>query len=250
MFAYASADPWGSLRNLLIMLAVLGAIVGIVAWRRRRSGSRTILLDLTLTVSGWWVALSTIGVVIIVAKVLSSDWAEIGGSALQLPWPEQVPCHDAPTGSVEPALDCAIVSARYVTVSPASFDLRMLSGLSQVVTLALTTVPAAMVTVICFQTLRGRPFSRIVTRTLIGGGAAVLVLGVANDLLPGVTATIGLREVFPPDSPWHPEHYYLFVTPLPFAGAVALIALAAVFHQGIRLQQENEQLQRETEGLV
>jgi hypothetical protein len=257
MFAYASADPWGSLRNTLIMLAVLTAIIVVVVWRRRRSGSTTITLDLALTISAWWVAMSAIGVVMIVLKVLTSDWAEIGGSALQLPWPDQVPCDDTAMGGDQPMLNCATLSAKYATVSAASLDLRLLSGLAQVVNLALTTVPAAMVAVICFQTLRGRPFSRTVTRNLVAGAVAVLALGIANDLLPGVTATVGLREVFPPSSEWYPADFYLFITPLPFVGALALAALAAVFHQGLRLQQdrerlerENTQLQRETEGLV
>ncbi|MEV4776016.1 hypothetical protein [Microbacterium sp. LWH12-1.2] len=249
MFPYASVDPWGSLRNALIMLVVIAAIAAIVVWRGRRSGSRTITLDLALTISGWWVVLSAIGVVMIMVKVLTSDWAEIGGSALQLPWPEQLPCNDTGDSS-EPMLSCSVLSAKYATVSPASLELRLLSGAAQVVNLALSTVPAAMVAVICFQTLKGRPFSRTATRNLAAGAVAVLVLGVANDLLPGVTATVGLREVFPPDSEWYPSDYYLFVTPLPFAAALALAALAAVFHQGMRLQREKEQLQRETEGLV
>lgn len=250
MFAYASADPWGSLRNALIMLVVLGAIISIVVWRRRRNGSRTITLDLALTISGWWVTLSAIGVVMIVIKVLTSDWTEIGGSALQLPWPDQVPCDDSGSGNSEPMLTCGVLSAKYATVSPASLELRLLSGAAQVVNLALSTVPAAMVAVICFQTLRGRPFSRTATRNLAAGSVAVLVLGVANDVLPGITTTVGLREVFPVGSEWYPLDYYIFVTPLPFAGALALAALAAVFHQGMRLQREKEQLQRETEGLV
>jgi hypothetical protein len=43
--------------------------------------------------------------------------------------------------------------------------------------------------------------------------------------------------------------FQLTVTPLPFAAALGLAALAAVFRQGMRLQRERERLQQETERL-
>ena len=243
-------DLWPSLGNIGIALAVITLVIGVVFWRGRRRGSKTIALDAALTVSGYWILLSALGAVIIVIKALTVDWAELSGpTAVSLPWPENLPCHGA-GDSTATELSCGGSDLSDFTVSNASLGLRLLAGAAQMSTLILTTIPAAMLAVICFQTLRGRTFSRIVTRTLVYGAAAVLVFGIASDLLSGIAATAGLREVFPPDSEWYPWGFQLTVTPLPLVGSVALAALAAVFRQGTRLQHEKERLQRETEGLV
>lgn len=256
MFGFSSEDLWTSLAQIGIGLAVVAAIVGIVVWRGRRRGSRTLAIDAALTVSGWWVILSAVGAIIIVLKVFTTDWAEIASGALWVPWPADLPCTD--TNELTSAvLQCGGGSITNITVANASLGLRLLTGAAQLATLAFTTTPAAMLMVICFQTLRGRTFSQTVTRALTAGAIAVLVLGVAADLLGAIAATAGLREVFPPDSEWYPTNFSLNLTPLPFVGALGLIALAAVFRQGLRLEQdrarlqeETARLQKETEGLV
>lgn len=243
-------DLWPSLGNIGIALAVIALIVGIVFWRGRRRGSQTIALDAALTISGLWVLGSVVGVAIIVIKALTADWAELAGpTAVWLPWPENLPCsaYGEPTGTT---LTCSGSDLSVFTVSNASLGLRLLSGAAQLSTLVLTTIPAAMLAMICFQTLRGLTFSRIVTRTLAIGALAVLVFGITSDLLSGIAATLGLREVFPPDSEWYPWGFQLTVTPLPLVGSLALAALAAVFRQGMRLQREKDLLERETAGLV
>lgn len=242
-------DLWQSLGSISVAIAAVAAIVGLVVWRGRRRGSTTIALDAALTISGWWVALSAIGIAAIVAKAWTADWAEISVSGFQLPWPEQVPCSEFGDSNA-PMLTCSSTQPKFATVASASLGLRLLAALAQLTPHILGALPAAMLAVICFQTLRGRTFSFTVTRTLTVGAVFVLVLGIASELLAGITATVGLREVFPPDSEWYPSGFQLIVTPLPFAGALALVALAAVFRQGIRLQMEKDRLQRETEGLV
>ncbi|GAB3595814.1 hypothetical protein [Microbacterium tumbae] len=243
-----SGGLWESLANIGIALAVIAVIVGFVVWRGRRRGSRTIALDAALTVSSWWLLLSAVGAVIIVVKVFATDWAELNGAtSVWLPWPEGIPCSDAGAANM---LTCSGEDLSQFTVGGASLGLRILAGTAQLCTLAFTTVPAAMFAAICFQTLRGRTFSRTVTRVLTAGAVAVLVLGFAADLLGSVAATVALREAFPEGSEWHPWGFRLTVTPLPFVGALGLAALAAVFRQGMRLQREHEALQRDTEGLV
>ncbi|MGO3233115.1 MAG: hypothetical protein ACTIKT_06565 [Microbacterium sp.] len=245
-----NGDLWPSLGNIGIALAVIALIVGIVFWRGRRRGSKTIALDAALTVSGMWVFLSAVSAVVIVIKALTVDWAELSGpTAVLLPWPDTLPCSEY-GDSTDTMLTCSGGELSAFNVSPASLGLRLLAGASQLTALILTTIPAAMLAVICFQTLRGRTFSRTVTRTLMIGAVAVLVFGIASDLLSGIAVTAGLREVFPPDSEWYPGAFQLTVTPLPLVGALALAALAAVFRQGLQLQREKELLERETEGLV
>lgn len=255
MLGISSDDLWTSLAQIGIGLAVIAAIVGFVVWRGRRRGSRTLAIDAALTVSGWWVTLSAVGAVIIIVKIFTTDWAEIASGSLWVPWPAGLPCND---GEVVTAavLRCGGGSITNITVANASVGLRVLAGVAQLASLAFTTTPAAMLMVICFQTLRGRTFSQTVTRALEVGAGAVLVFGVTADLLGAIAATAGLREVLPPDSEWYPN-FSLNVTPLPFVIALGFLALAAVFRQGMRLdqdrahlQQETERLQKDTEGLV
>ncbi|MGM7671769.1 hypothetical protein [Microbacterium sp. A93] len=245
-----TGDHWPSLGNIGIALAVVAVIVGLVVWRGRRRGSNTIALDAALTIAGVWVLGAAVGAVIFTVKVFAVDWAELSGAtSVWLSWPLDLPCSEFGDSSGT-MLTCSGDMLSDFTVSNASLDLRLLAGSAQLCSLAFTTIPAAMLAVICFQTLRGRPFTSTVTRTLTIGAIAVLVFGVGSDLLSGIAATSGLREVFPPESEWYPWAFQLTVTPLPLIGALGLAALAAVFRQGIRLQQENEALQRETEGLV
>lgn len=257
MLSFGSADLWPSLLNIGIALAVVAAVVGVLIWSGRRRASRTIALDAALTISGWWILLGVVGAVIVVVKAFTVDWAELHGDTnVWVDWPATLPCSEF-GDSATTMLTCQGENLSEFTVGNASLGLRLLAAAGQLSTLALTTIPAMIVAVICFFTLRGRGFSSIVTRSLASGAIAILVFGVAADLLGSIAATSALREVFTPDSEWYPGAYQLTITPWPFLAALGLLALAAVFRQGLRLeqeraalQQETERLQKETEGLV
>lgn len=257
MLSFGSDEVWPSLLYIGIALIVIAVIVGLVVWNGRRRGSRTIALDAALTLSGWWILLGMVGVVIIIVKAFTVDWAELHGETyVYADWPATLPCSEY-GDSATTMLSCRGEPLSDFTVENASLGLRLLAAAAQLATVAMNTLPAVIVAVICFYTLRGRVFSHLVTRALVGGAIAVLVLGVADDLLGGIAATAGLREVFAPDSEWYPAAYQLTVTPWPFAAALGLLALAAVFRQGMRLEQdrarlqtETARLQKDTEGLV
>ncbi|WP_243229614.1 hypothetical protein [Microbacterium sp. CIAB417] len=243
-----SGDLWSSLGWIALVLAVIAAIVGVAVWRSRRRGSRTVALDAGLVISGWWVMLSAVGMVLTVVKIFTSDWAELdGATSVGLEWPSDLPCAEFGAAGM---LTCSGSELSSFTVGGASLGLRVLAAAAQLCATAMIALPGAMLAAICFQTLRGRPFSHTVTRALTIGAVAVLVLGVASDLLGSIAATAALREVFDPGSEWYPTGYRLTVTPLPFVGALGLLALAAVFREGMRLQAQKEMLERETEGLV
>lgn len=249
MLTFGSAEIWPSLLYTGIGLVVIALVVTVLVWNGRRRGSRTIALDAALTLSGWWILLSAVGAVIIIVKAFTVDWAELNGETyVYVGWPDSLPCSEF-GDSATTMLTCRGESLSQFTVTNASLGLRLLAAASQLSTLALSAMPAVIVAVICFYTLRGRVFSHMVARALTGGAIAVLLFGVAADLLSGIAATTGLREVFPSDSEWYPSAYQLTVTPWPFAAALALVALAAVFRQGMRLEQERAQLQQETERL-
>ena len=257
MLTFGSDELGQSLLYIGIGLAVIALIVAVVVWNSRRRGSRTVALDASLTLSGWWILLGIVGAVIVIVKAFTVDWAELHGETnVWVAWPANLPCSEF-GDSATTMLTCGGEALTDFTVGNASLGLRLLAASAQLSTLALTTMPAVILAVICFYTLRGRVFSHMVTRALTGGAVAVLVFGVAADLLGSIAATTGLREVFPPDSEWYPAAYQLTVTPWPFLAALALVALAAVFRQGsrleqdrARLQQETARLQKDTEGLV
>ena len=249
MLTFGSDELWPSLLNIGIGLVVITLIVAAVVWNSRRRGSRTVALDAALTISVWWILLSAVGAVIFVVKAFTVDWAELHGQTnVWVSWPATLPCSEF-GDSAKTMITCSGESLSDFTVGNASLGLRLLAAAAQLTTVAMNTLPAVVVAVICFYTLRGRVFSQLVTRALVGGAIAVLVLGVVNDLLGGIAATTALREVFEPGSEWYPPVYQLTVTPWPFLAALALAALAAVFRQGMRLEQERAQLQREAERL-
>ncbi|MGF6822226.1 hypothetical protein M2317_001130 [Microbacterium sp. ZKA21] len=252
MFFGSATDLGTSLLFIAIGMLVLAALVGVAVWRARRRGSKTLVLDVALTVSGWWVTMSALGVIAIVGKAFSADWMEIGGS-VGIPLPAGLPCVDLgdPAGSgTDPALGCGSASMASLTVYNVSAGVRILGSLTELCQLVVSTLPAAMIAVICFQTLRGRPFHRTVVRALTIGAIVLLIAGVSGELMAEISSTLALREVFEPGSEWYPMTFQLSV-PLPaVGGALALGALAAVFSRGSRLQAERDQLARETEGLV
>lgn len=250
---FSSTDVGPSLLRIGLTLAALALIAGIVVWRGRRRGSTTLSLDVALTLSAWWVLMSVLGLALNTINVLVGNvGVTVDGAALQIPWPGGVPC-DA--GMDAGAQDGATLLCTSATIDPAvvegaSMGVRALAALGLFSSTALAAIPAVLIAVICFLTLRGLPFSRTVTRALVAGAVAVVVFGLASQLLPDISGVLALREVFPRDSDLFPESFQLSATWDPFAGALALVALAAVFRHGIRLQHEKELLQKETEGLV
>ncbi|MFJ4222999.1 hypothetical protein [Microbacterium sp. NPDC089695] len=255
MFTFGSESLDSSLLSIGIALAVFAVIVAVIAIVGRMRGSRTIALDATLAISGLWVVMAIVGLVIWVVKAFTVDWAEFAGSDVtSIPWPADLPCsRDGETdgGTSAAMLRCGAENLSDFTVVNASLGLRLLAATAQISALALATTPIVMLWIVCFQTARGRTFSQTITRALTAGAVAVLVFGIAADLLRGIAATAGLREVFAPDDyAWYPSVYQLTVTPLPFAGALMLAGLAAVFRHGRRLQLERDALQSENTKLA
>lgn len=248
MFASGTDLP-STLLRIAVILGAGAVIAGIVVIIGRRRKSTTLALDVTLTLSSWWVLLSAVGLAFIVGKAIAGEFAEIGGAQIPAPWASDLPCRTA--GEVSGTeLWCIGATSADVTISQPDTATRVLAAAAQAGTLLYSTIPAVLIAIVCFQTLRGRPFSTTITRALVGGSIAVLVLGTANDLLPAIASTVALRAVLPIDSDIYPESFQIGVTPVPIVAALALLALAAVFRHGIRLQQHNAALEKDTEGLV
>jgi hypothetical protein len=252
MFAFSSTELGPSLLRLGIGLLVIAAIAGVVVLVSRRRGSKTLALDVALTISAWWAILSVIGLVFVVIKAFTADFADIGSAPMNVAWSDALPCRagELTSGDTGPLLWCASASASDITISNPTVDVRALAAVTQAVSVLYSTIPAVLIAVICFQTLRGRAFSRTITRALVGGAIAAVVLGISNDVLPGIASTVALRSVLPAGDDLYPESFQIAVTPFPIVAALALLALAAVFHHGIRLQRHTAALEKDTEGLV
>ena len=167
-----------------------------------------------------------------------------------------------PTVVLEPPPAAHVSSGGYevapVTVAGLSMDARVqlaFGGALQGLTFAAL---AAVLAVICIQLLRGAPFQRIVVRALNLSAAIVIIGGLGSQLLLGFggaaastqvltvdawqadRAVVGIGQDFLgwpyPDAEFRVDFWPIFV-------GLALLALAAVFHAGARLQ-------RDTEGLV
>jgi hypothetical protein len=123
----------------------------------------------------------------------------------------------------------------------------MLLAAAQTLWSLLTVLPAVALGVVCFQLLRGVPFARTVTRTLIVSAGAVFVLGMAAPVLDGISKGAASAAALPPDdgsaAAFSAGGFSVSLPIWPVGAALALIALAAVFRYGARLQ-------RDTEGLV
>lgn len=252
----SSTELVPGLVRLGITLLVLSAIAGVSLWLARRRGSRTVTMDVALTLSGWWVAISLLSTGITIVNTLTGAVAVTSGASIDIDWPNSVPC-DAFGDRSRPALLCGSGELDAVSVTGASLGIRVLAALGHLSTAAIGILPAALLGAICFLTLSGRPFGRAVTSSLLVASAAMLVLGVAAGILPEISGVLALREALPPESEWYPEVFHFDVPLLPVGGALALAALAGVFREGARLQRdrerlelENAQLQHETEGLV
>ena len=257
MIAFSSSTDLGpALAFIGVGLLVLGAVAGITIWRGRRRGSTTLVMDVALTLSGWWVSLGLIGLTINVVNLISGNGGFEAGASVNMPWPAGVPC-DSDWDAADPALLCGSGSLESAYVLNSSIGIRLLVALSQVCTTALTLVPAVLIGVVCFQTLRGRPFAQTIVRALYAGSIIVLVLGIVAGLLPEISGVLALREAVPQESELYPMTFQLGLSLPAIGGALALAVLAAVFRQGTRLEQERAQLQQEktalekdTEGLV
>lgn len=239
----STTDLGEGLRFVGLYLLIIVAIGGLVFWVARRRGSRTAVISVTLSIAGMWVALFVLAAPFALSQTLGGDPLWVQDLPLELDSPEQLACGSAAL-TAGPALECvygATVSGEFVgtTAGP-----RVLLALGQFFSAVLSAAPAAAIGVICFQLLRGAPFTRVASRTLFVTALVVLVAGVGADLAMAVGRGLALAEVLPIDGVYSSvePRFTLAVQLWPFGAALALAALATVFRYGERLQRDTDLL--------
>ncbi|MDR6867162.1 hypothetical protein J2Y69_001761 [Microbacterium resistens] len=244
MISLSGDDAWSALAQIGIALLVLAAIAGIVIWRGMRKGRKTIVLDVAYQLASWVAMIAVIGLVLGVLNALTASTISVGPAPLPPSWPSTVPCLESNqpfTG--RPSIVCGALRMSDVWVADPGMGVRVLAAGSRACGSVLIALPAALISLMCHQALRGHPFHESVAKYLFIGAGTALVIGIASDLLTAITGVTALREILAPEDPGYPQSMLLTLTPFPFAFALALAALGVVFRYGSRLQ-------RDTEGLV
>lgn len=237
----------GDLPSTLIILAIFLAIVAlgtlISIGRARRRGGTNLALDVTRTATYGWVAL-----MIVLAALAVPFFVFQRSVTLTDPILSYVEDAESQLASPRcPGGGTAEVSCGpFVDDVPLQIRLLILVG-----TLMLIATSAAIGWAVHTATRRAGqrdPFHPSVAQTFRISAIVVLVGAVVGQLLVDAGMTLTAQTLAWPDDMRLP--YFLDIPLWPFAVAVGLFALSAIFGYGAQLQREKEQLQRETEGLV
>lgn len=234
-----------------IFVAVVSTLTAVAVWLARRRKSTTVVLDAAAGIARAWLAIVVLGVALVVWRAVSADDVWIDALPARLNWASQPTCGGTGT---DPFLDCADVDAVSATIVGLPLGIRVLLGLSEILTLSVAALPSVLVLVLTGQTRKGNPFTRTASRAFAWTAVALLVLGTTTDLVTQIARSLAANAVLPtPESGAELTSqgiFYLMVPLWPAAAAVALAALAVVFRYGSALQTQTEALRRDTEGLV
>lgn len=241
-------DLLSGLIPLALYLAVLGILVGIaVLWARRRRSS-TLALSVTRSLAGTFLGLVVFGAVLggintfaVSHLALSGhlrEWVTSNRASILSPTcnsdgafsvvldPADGP---GPVAYCQGAIENIPLMPRFVLFAGALLVL-----------LAAAAIAWSIYTAALLASMRD-PFHPSVPRTFRLASIVVVVGAVVGDLLRTIGMTLAARSL-----DWGPDLAvpFFFEFPLwPFAVALGLFALSAIFRYGA-------QLQRETEGLV
>ncbi|MDR2998525.1 MAG: hypothetical protein LBU78_10455 [Microbacterium sp.] len=243
MFSVGTEDLAAGLSQILLVLVILGFIASVVGVGARRSGNNAIALTIASSVSFGWVVLCGIGVLLVGYQNLFAPTVDVSANVTDSRPSEFGPCD----GSV-PAVDTATVICDWsggttLQIAGLPLGLRSLLLLTALISLILMAVPGVAVWQIARRAEAGEPFDPRVARTLGVLAIIVLVLGILHDVLEPIGQTLAAHAALGNDDAYGPPMFELTVQFWPFAAALVLTALAAVFRHGHRLQ-------RETVGLV
>lgn len=241
-----SEDLLSGLGWLAVWLGVAGVVVAISIWRARRHGSRTLALDVTRNASLAYIGLAGLGVVASAMEILGGEGVALEGEA----WAFVQANVDGLASSA--CLDSydgvgMLCGDSYVGPVPVGVQLLTFTG-----TLLGILASATIAWAVYNATRRAgqrQPFHPSVSRTFGVVAIVSMVATVVGGLVHQIGMTLAVRAL-DWDAGTPPMSFGFNIEPWPFAVAVGLFAMAAIFKYGAQLQTERELLKRETEGLI
>ncbi|QMU96319.1 hypothetical protein FVO59_03180 [Microbacterium esteraromaticum] len=241
---HLSTEDLASGLSLLLLIAVLaGLVVSISVWRARKHGSTTLALDVTRNASLLYVWLMAVGVVVSGVQILAGPGVFLSDSV------------NTDVQSQEEALaSSACVDEPSMMlcgsqVGPIPFGIRLLIYVGTVLGLLASAAVAWAIHNAARRAGEREPFHPSVSRTFGAMALVVMAAAVLGDLLQQIGMTLAARSL-DWDATATPIRFGLRIELWPFAVAVGLFALSAIFRYGAQVQSERELLKRETEGLV
>ena len=240
MISVGTSDLASGLSQILLALVVLALIASIVGARSKKSGRPSAALDVAASVSFGWIVLCVAGLLFVGWQTFFSHTVGVEGNiALVNAYWEM-----DPDSATLPALTRAHSTGARIEIAGLPVGIRLLLFATQLLNLALAAVPAVVIRVIAVRAADGDPFAPRVAKTLWFASIFVLAAGIVRDLIDPIGQTLAVQSVWQEGSPLSEGSYYALTLQIcPFAAALVLAALAAVFRHGYRLQ-------KETEGLV
>ncbi|MGB3375020.1 MAG: hypothetical protein WBA87_07770 [Microbacterium sp.] len=242
MFSVGTGDLASGLSQILLGLVVLGLVASVVGIRAKKAGSASVTLDISATLAFGWLVLCALFSLFVIWQTFFVSTVTITAD---------VQLNDLPdfewdaAGKSLPALLGAYGNGLGLEITGLPIGIRLVLLAGQLLMLALFALPAWVIRVVTVSAQAGTPFAPRVAKTLGIAAIMVLVMGIAHDLVVPIGQTLAAAAVLPEDGgPLTASRVFsLTVQIWPFAAALGLAALAAVFRHGHRLQ-------RETEGLV
>lgn len=241
---------WPDLPGALLLLGagllIVAGLIGLVVWGARRRRSPAVIVDVAGAIARMWVAFTGLIAVFSVWRWVSGGDTWIPGVPVRVNVPG-LSCEGSgdPIVATTPTLVCGHIDTADLTVAGLDGGLRMLLASGDLLLLVAAAVPGIVLAIACSQTLKGVPFTRVVSRWLLIGAVVVLVAGLGSELLGSLGRSILTSEIFPVEgvAVSAPQVYSVSISFWPIAAAFGLGALGAIFRHG-------ERLQHETAGLV
>ena len=241
----SSENLLAGLGQLALWVSGFGLIAVITIWLARRRGSATLALDVTRNAALLYLCVLVVGVGLNAFQMLGQTTLILSDEAYADVQEQQDNLRSsACTLDFDPLpLLCGH------TVGPVPFGPRLLVFIGTALGIAASAAVALAIHNATRRAAEREPFHASVARTFATMAIVVMVAAATGDLLRQIGMTLAAQSLdWGADA--YPFRFGLSVELWPFAVAVGLFALSAIFRYGAQLQREKELLQRETDGLV
>lgn len=233
-------DPVGLSIAALVVLAVIGAALGLLVWDARRRRVASVVLDVTGAVARVWVALVSLGAIAGVVALLVSPTTTITGLPVSVEWPLPLPCQEPGSDTFdEPTLYCAWIVTANADIGALSAGVKAILLVGSVCAWVVAAIPGVVVARLCRLAAAGRPFARDASRWLMISAVSVLAAGIASDVLLTAGRYLAALEALGDTAP---SGFAMTLPVWPIGAALALAALAVIFRHGARIQRETDLL--------